>query len=551
MSETKWWGWGKMDKRFELKSHPNFESYLKRHFHLPEQPVLPVPSPEDFSIPECRLSQEETRQLREIMGEGLTSSRIERLIHSVGKSYHDLIRLRRREGISFPDAVLYPDAEKQIEAVLKWAAEHHVAVVPFGGGTSVVGGVEASTPGTHHALVTMDLRKFDKIVELDSQSLIVEAEAGIRGPELEQYLHPRGFTMGHSPESFEYSSLGGWIAARSSGQFSTRYGNMEDMLESVRAVTPRGVIETNRVPAAATGPALKQIVLGSEGTFGVITRARVRITSLPPKKRWRAYMLLNFEQGIQLARKLMTTGGNPALFRLADGTETDWAMAMARLPGGKSGAVLFNLAKKWLEKRGFAPKQKSLLLLGWEGETQEMRLEQKHFRRILRGFKSVALGKLPVQIWYRNRYDNPYMRDTLLDYGLLIDTLETAGEWRLVPGIYEAVRQAISDAFANLGISGVVGAHLSHLYPQGSSLYFIILAQPRLGREVEEWRQIKKAASDAILRAGGTISHHHGIGLDHREWYGREIGPTWAGMMQNLKRYLDPENVLNPGKLIP
>ena len=470
--------------------------------------------------------------------------------HSVGKSYHDLIRLRRRQNLSFPDLVLYPQTEAQIEAIYRWANDTGTALVPFGGGTSVVGGVEAIN-GRFAALATIDLANLSQIIALDEQSMIVEAEAGIYGPALEQYLNERGFTLRHSPESFQYSTLGGWIAARSSGQFSTCYGNIEDMLQSVRLITPNGPLTTLSVPGSAAGPQLKHLVLGSEGIFGIISRARMRIRPLPPRQLFRSYLLVDFSEGVAILRELMRAGGKPALLRLSDGIETGWALAMPRIPESGIRGAIARLVEKWPEKRDFVPERRSLLLIGWEGRPEQISSEKKLWDRIISGHKKLAMGKWPAQIWYRRRYHNPHVRDELIDYGVLVDTLETAGEWRQIASLYRTVCAAIRQAFKELAITGMVGAHLSHLYPQGSSIYFIIFACPQPGKEVEQWWRIKSAASDAIVAGGGTISHHHGVGLDHKKWYARQLDATAVVMLRELKAAVDPAGILNPGKLLP
>ena len=547
----KWWGWGPTSERFDLAAHPRFRRHLQRYLPLPEQPVLPVPALDDFVIPPSRLDAAAIAQLEKIVGaEHCRLSRLERLRHAVGKSYHDLIRLRRRQNLSFPDVVLYPQTETQIQSLYQWASASGTALIPFGGGTSVVGGVEALS-GSFTTVATIDMANFAEIITLDEAALIVEAEAGIFGPDLESYLNGHGFTLGHSPESFQYSTLGGWIAARSSGQFSTHYGNIEDLVQSVRLITPRGALSTISVPASATGPQFKHLILGSEGVLGIISRARMHIRELPPQQLFRSYLFPDFATGVAAVYSLMHSGGKPTLLRLSDGTETGWALAMPKIPETGVRGAIAKLLEKQPEKRGLLPERRSLLLIGWEGRLKQIRQEKKFWERIRRRHHSMALGKWPTQIWYRRRYHNPYVRDELLDYGLLVDTLETAAEWPQIIPLYHAVSTAIKETLQQLGINGMVGAHLSHLYPQGSSLYFIIFAYPHPDKEVEQWWRIKTAASDAIVANGGTISHHHGVGLDHKQWYARQIDATTAGILRDLKTALDPVGILNPGKLLP
>lgn len=548
---TKWWGWGEEGKRFELDSRPQLFPYLRKYFPLLAQPVVPVPHPDDFDIPPSRLHIEQLQALSQIMPENIFTDKMTRLRHAVGKSYHDLLRLRYRQDLHFPDAVVFPHREEEIQELFRWAEAQKVALVPFGGGTSVVGGVEAICSTAQVATVTVNLRGLDKIIAFHPESLLVEAEAGITGPRLEEYLNVRGFTLGHSPESFVYSTLGGWLAARSAGQFSTRYGKIEEMVESVRMVTPRGVWETRPIPASATGPDLKQWIVGSEGTFGIITKAALHIHPLPKQKFYRAYLFPEFTEGVDFVQNLMKAGSRPALVRLLDGAETDFALALVKWPTRPIGAQAAAWSLKWLDFHGFKSSRRSLLLLGFEGSRAEVKAEKSLAKRLLAAHKVFSLGQSPAFMWYRHRHEHPYLRDELIDRALLLDTLETASEWHRVLPLYQAVREAIHKTLVELNIPGVVLGHLSHLYQQGSSLYFIILAQPSLHKELEQWWRIKTAASDAILRHGGTISHHHGIGTDHAIWFRQEIDSVSLGALQNLKAYVDPAGVLNPGKLLP
>ncbi len=551
LPEQKWWGWGELTRQFDLDSCTNFRDYLNRHFTLPSTPVLPIPQPQDFHLPASRIGSEQQQALSRIIDEeNFRSDAPTRLFHAVGKSYYDLIRLRYHQVSHFPDAVLFPQNEEQLIKILAWSAEHRVAVVPFGGGTSVVGGVEA-VGGQYEAVLCLDLRGLNRVTVLDKKSLLVEAEAGILGPDLERCLQAEGCTLGHSPESFEYSTLGGWLATRSAGQFSTYYGKIEEMVESLRLVTARGVLTTPSVPASAAGPDLNPMILGSEGTLGIISRARLRLHLVPQRRDYRAYLFKDYDQGVQFVWSLLTNGGKPALLRLSDGAETELAFALAHLPHHPLLTALVNLIFHGLEWRGFSAPQRSLLLLGFDGSADEIGVQQRLTKKIRADFKTQGFGKLPAQQWYRQRYDNPYLRDRLLDLGLMIDTLETAAEWPQVLPLYRAVKEAVAMVLTKIKIAGVVTAHLSHLYRHGSSLYFIILAQPVLGSEVEQWQQIKTAASEAILAQGGTISHHHGIGLMHKLWFGKQVDSITLRTLRQLKKELDPEGILNPGKLIP
>lgn len=549
---TRWWGWGNVDESYDLGRRPQFWPFIKKWVDVPEVPWLFPPEPQEISLPPIRLSAPDLDALSHC----LPPKRIEtspgvRLRSTYGKSYYDLIRIRYRQFHQVPDAVLFPEREDEIQNLLRWANRERVAIVPRGGGTSVVGGVQAYCPEGYRALLVVDLRLMNKILRIIPESLLADVEAGIFGPALEEGLQAKGFTFSHYPESFRLSTLGGWIAARSAGQQSTRYGKIEDMVESLRIVLPEGIVETPRLPAAANGPDLDQLFIGSEGTLGIITRARIKIKPLPLEKYYSAFLFRNFEEGVNAIREIMQSGFRPATLRLSDGPETAFALSLLE----KSKSPIFEgmrqLAFRWMQARGYLPDSRALMILGIEGGAGEVPFLKKRIQSSLKAHGAFNLGRKAGQSWYRNRFQNPYLRDILMDYGLLVDTLETATEWENLWALYHAVREAIQSAYQNLGIRGVVLAHLSHVYPQGSSLYFILLASPHPGKEIEEWHIIKRAASDAIVTHGGTISHHHGVGLDHRQWLRAELGDEAITVLRKIKSQLDPFRILNPGKLLP
>jgi alkyldihydroxyacetonephosphate synthase len=529
-----------------------FWPHLRERLNVPTEPFLFPPTFEDIELPPGHLSEPDLKRLQEILPqERVGSSKEEKLAHTYGKSYHDLIRIRRKVFSEVPDAVVYPVSEEEIQGILAWAAENRVGVVPWGGGTSVTGGVEAIRGPTHRALIVMDLSRMDQILSIHKESLLADVQAGISGPKLEKELQSQGLTLSHYLESFEYSTLGGWIAARSAGQQSTLYGKIEDMVESVRLITPTGLLQTPHLPAAANGPDLTRLVIGSEGILGVITQARLRLRPVPEKKLYTAAVFRSFEAGVEAMRQIMQSGIRPAVLRLSDSEETEFIFSLREEKTSFVANAFQTLGLGWLEKRGFDPQKRSMLIWGLEGNARDTEREWKAVKEILKPFSVFHLGQRVGQNWYRHRFDNPYLRDLLMNYDVLVDTLETATEWDGVWDLYVRVREAILNAYGRLGIKGVVTAHLSHMYPTGSSLYFILLATPHVGQEVEEWWVVKKAASDAIVTAGGTISHHHGIGLDHRSWLAQEIGEEGVGLLWCLKQRVDPEGILNPRKLLP
>jgi len=536
---TKWWGWGEEQRTFSLPHAEQFWTHVSDW--LGELGVgQRIESLAEVVLPPSRLEAKALDALRAATdAESLTTDSADRIVHSLGKSYCDLVRIRRGEIPHATDAVIYPETEDQVAALLDAAAERGIAVIPFGGGTSVLGGVE---PLGAKPTITLDLTRMNRLLRLDPLSATATLEAGVLGPSLEQQLNAKGFTLGHFPQSFEYSSLGGWIATRSAGQNSTLYGKIEHRVESLRMAFPGGTIATPAVPAAAAGPDLNQIIAGSEGILGVITQATVRLAPLPRRCDYRGYLFPAFQPGVEAARELMQSGLRPASLRLSDEPETEVNLAMRAPPQGlKAAAEGLYLALRRIRLEGA-----SLLIVGFEGAEDQVRFDWRRAQRILRRHQGFSLGHSPGRLWQRSRFELPYLRDLLLDHTIMVDTLETATTWDRYLALHSSVRDAMAKAMDGRGL---VMAHLSHAYTDGASLYYTFLARQAEGRELEQWQQVKAAATDAILAAGGALSHHHGIGTDHQPWMPQYVGVAGVRTLAALKQTFDPQGIMNPGKL--
>ncbi len=458
----------------------------------------------------------------------------DRLLHAGGKSTLDLLR-RNDSGVQdAPDAVLLPggpDGEDDIAAILRHCSQHGIAVVPFGGGTSVVGGLDPIR-GRLRAVVSLDLRRLDQLIDLDETSGEAEFGAGVTGPRAEQLLGEHGFSLGHFPQSFEFASLGGFAATRSSGQGSAGYGRFDDMVVGLRAITPAGVLDLGRAPASAAGPDLRQLLIGSEGVFGVITRVRVRVHPVPAATRYEAWSFPDFATGTAAVRAVAQTGTGPTVIRLSDEAETGVnlatteAIGQTQIAGGCLAITVF------------------------EGSTAHVESRHAETRALLAARGGTSLGEAPARAWEHGRFSAPYLRDSLLAAGALCETLETATTWSNVPALKAAVTEALTGALTESGTPALVLCHISHVYATGASLYFTVVAGQR-GNPIEQWRAAKAAASDAIVAAGGTITHHHAVGADHRPWMGAEVGELGVQVLRAVKSTLDPAGILNPGKLIP
>ncbi len=521
---TKWWGWGDERKSFALADPQRFWSFLEQRLGATGAAAR-LRSLDEIALRPCGLKDGQLASLRRVLGDASVSvEKADRAVHSLGKGYRDLVRIRRGEIASPTDAVACPETDAQVAAVLDLAASDGFAVIPFGGGTSVVGGVE---PAGDLPTVTLDLRRMARVVAVDRISGLATVEAGIFGPALEAELNAAGFTLGHFPQSFEYSTLGGWIATRSAGQNSTRYGKIEENVESVRLHFPGGVIDTAAVPAAAAGPDLNQVVAGSEGAFGIITRAVIRLARLPTCSDYRAYLMPDFEAGIEAAREMLQSGLRPALLRLSDEAESE---ATALMQAGAENMTM------------------SLFLLGFDGDDAEVRSSWDHAEAAMERHGGKSLGSGPGEAWRRSRFEAPYLRDVLLDHMVMVDTLETATTWSNYLPLYRSTRDAMQEAMRGQGIAM---AHLSHTYTHGASVYYTFLARQRGGEELEQWQEVKDAACRAIIDGGGALSHHHAIGIEHRRWLPGYLGEGGLKLLRSLKQALDPSDIMNPGKLIP
>ncbi|MEX2194761.1 MAG: FAD-binding oxidoreductase [Thermoleophilaceae bacterium] len=536
----RWWGWGEDDRAGGLPAHA--EALLRDEFGAGGDRV-PRVDLDDVRISASVYPGGLRERLLKIVGEGhVRDDRLSRVSHALGRSYIDLLRLRGGDGSSAPDAVVYPGSHDEVAAVLAACAEAGTAVTPFGGGTSVVGGVEPLRDG-FSAAISLDLARMDRLLSADLRSLSATFAPGITGPRAEAALSARGLTLGHYPQSFEYATIGGFVATRSAGQASTGYGRIDELVLGLRCASPAGEIGARTVPASAAGPALRELLVGSEGVLGVVTEVTLGVRRAPEARRFEGWSFRSFEEGAEAFRAMEQAEASPDVARLSDEEETRISMALA-----SSGSALERAGKAYLRVRGH--EGGCIVIAGFEGDAREVERRRARTAAALRDAGAMALGERPGRSWERNRYGGPYLRDHLLDRGVLVETLETAATWSNLHDVYRGVGHALRSTLSARGTPPVVMCHVSHLYPAGASLYFTVLARQEEGAEVEQWRAAKTAASDAILAAGGTITHHHAVGADHAPWLGREVGELGLDVLRAAKERLDPAGIMNPGKLL-
>jgi alkyldihydroxyacetonephosphate synthase len=518
----KHWGWGYEDQWPAPDALRAAAALAKARLgYGADEPEEPVPL-SDVVLPEPRLTPP-----RELAGICHTDS-YERALHAYGRSYSDIVRAFRGRFDHPPDVVARPRDEREIEALLAWASDANAAVIPFGGGTSVVGGVEARVGDGYAGVVTIDVKALDRVLQVDRESLAARIQAGATGPVLEQQLSEHGLTLRHFPQSFEFSTLGGWIATRAGGHFATLYTHIDDLVESVRALTPAGAWESRRLPGSGAGVSPDRMLIGSEGSLGIITEAWVRVRPRPEHRSSTAVRFETFAAGSQAVRALSQSGLYPTNCRLIDADE-------ARITGAGDGSH-------------------ALLVLGFESAGQDVEHSMAPALKICsdhgglwerRGTSGDAVGS-----WREAFLGAPYLRDTLIAIGVLSETFETAVTWERFEGFHEAVLERARTAVREVCGEGTVTCRFTHVYPDGPAPYYTILAPARRGEELEQWAAIKRAASDAVIEHGGTITHHHAIGRDHRPWYDRQRPDPFAQALRGAKAAIDPRATLNPGVLI-
>ena len=537
----RWWGWGD-------PAHP---PGLPAHAlgFLAEAGIDSRPCPAvalaDVQLEPSSLDEAALAGLREIVGgEGVLGDHSERVLHAGGKGYPDLVRMRAGEPEGAPDAIVLPAGRDQVRAVLELCARRSLAVVPFGGGTSVVGGV-APLRGSHAAVIALDLRRMAAVERLDRESMTVTVGAGMRAPALERHLAERRMTLGHFPQSFEYVSLGGCAATRSAGQASTGYGGIERMVRGLRFAAPAGDIDLPAFPASAAGPDLRELLIGSEGVLGVICELDLRVREAPGRRLYEGVFFKDFAAGVSVLRALAQGPGGPDVARLSDEEETRMSLALA---GAET--VKQRLGQAYLGFRGFRERG-CLAILGFEGSPRDVTRRRRHAIALARRAGGLPVGRSPGEAWAKGRFAAPYLRDELLDHGVMVETLETATPWSNLLRLHGDVTGAIDGALAACGTPGLVMCHVSHLYDTGASLYFTFIAALKQGEELAQWRAVKEAASRAIVAGAGTITHHHAVGRDHSPWMLEEVGREGLAALAALKAEVDPAGIMNPGKLLP
>lgn len=536
MSSTRtrsWWGWGWTDAAVDSGQRDRMAETLASRFGVASMPRTEAVQLSAITLRSPRV------QAPGSLGDRCSTATDVRAGHTYGRSYADVVHGFHGEFPEPPDLVAFPETEADIVALLDWASSADVAVIPYGGGSSVVGGVSTDVPG-HAGVVSLDMSRFDRVLDIDRISRAARIQAGAMGPALEAQLKPHGYTLRHFPQSFEHSTLGGWLATRSGGHYATVYTHIDDLVESLRVVTPRGVSESFRLPGSGAGPSPDRMFLGSEGILGIITEAWMRVQDRPTHKASAAVHFTTFEAGAEAVRALSQSALFPTNCRLLDPNE---AASAAGVIDGSAVLVLgFESAhhpvNHWLD------------LAITSCRDHGGRFEERPEREREHGREPGATADGAVEAWRNAFLRAPYGRDALVSMSVIAETFETACTWDRFPALHADAIAAVERALRDVCGGGSVTCRFTHVYPDGPAPYFSILAPGRPGSEIAQWNEIKAAASEVLVAHGATITHHHAVGRDHRPWYDRQRPAPFAAALVAAKQTLDPAGVLNPGVLI-
>ena len=547
----KWWGWGHEDVTFDDSTKPELWPYLKRELGVDEIRWEKPVAFEDVTLPEQKNNEAFLAAIQAGLGDGqVVDDKKSRLVHAAGKSFRDLWLMRHGQVQFAPDCVVYPDTEEDVALVVRAAHEHGVVLVPFGGGSNIAGCLVPSDRGGR-MVVSLDMCRMHRVLEVDRYSLTARIQPGVYGQHLEDQLAEHGVTLGHFPDSFLHSTLGGWVATRSAGMQSDIYGKIEDMVISLRMVTPSGTIITRTVPKSSNGIDIKHLCIGSEGILGVITEVVVQVHHKPEKEDWYGWLFPDFKSGLDAIHECHRGDCMPTVTRLNDPKKTALSFAFKHPKTGIKDKI--GKAFKWyignVKKIDF--NQCCLMVVKYEGTPQAFNRIKNRVTAIYKKHRGVCLGAEPGRSFAKVKFDFPHLRDYVMDRSIMADVSETATTWDNLRTLHESGLADVEQAIKDTGVDAWVGCHLSHSYRTGASLYFTFGCLQREGREIEQYLYVKKAAEDAFMKNGGTLSHHHAVGTEHLPWVEEDLSPTGLKAVKALKAGLDPNDIMNPGKIIP
>jgi alkyldihydroxyacetonephosphate synthase len=547
----KWWGWGEESVSFTHEGKPELAPFIERHLRLDVR--RPGKSPiafEELDIPEPELPATLRTKLEDAVGPGQVSTDgHDRVVHGRGKSLTDLIRQRRGDLGRLPDVVVRPATEEEVVAVVEAALADDAVVIPFGGGSSISGSLEPE-PQEARPVISVDMSRMSRVLSVDATSQLARVQTGVFGPDLERQLNAQGWTCGHFPDSFTHSTLGGWIATRSSGMQSDRYGDVAELTRGLRVVTPTGVLVVRPVPSTSTGPSVREMVLGSEGRLGVITEATIHVRRIPPERKILGYLFPSWADGLAAMRDIAASEASPSVTRVSDSYETAFSFATRSDPTPLD-RVKSKALQAFLKRKGWDLEGMCLSFIGYEGSAADVAAQRKQTERIAKRHGGLCIGSSPGALYDQKKFDTPYIRDFLLDRGAPADVSETSAPWGELRTVYDNVMAAGHGAFHQLGVPGYLMCHLSHSYHAGACLYFTFAINPPPAADaLGMYGVVKCAIQQAFVDSGATLSHHHAVGTEHAQWLEEDISNPGVAMLRALFEGFDPGGNLNPGKIV-
>jgi alkyldihydroxyacetonephosphate synthase len=507
---------------------------------------------DDLAIPAPLIGDQLLAELSDAVGaENAVQDDLDRIVHTYGKSARDLLRVRAGDIPRVPDVVVYPGNEAEVQLIVDRAVAADAVIIPYGGGSNISGSLHAPEDETR-PVISLDLGRLNQVIDIDEDSGLARIQAGAQGPDLEEQLAVRGWTLGHFPDSFTHSTLGGWVATRSSGMQSDKYGDISDIARGMRVVMPGKVLEIRPLPHTSTGPSVREMVLGSEGRLGVITEVTVQVHRIPEVRLILGYLFPSWEAGLAAMQEISASDAHPSITRVSDAKETAFSFATRKKSGRISISSLISKGMmKVLQRRGWKLEEVCLSFIGYEGGKAHVARQKAIVKDIVSRHGGIVVGKGPGELYDQKKFDTPYIRDFLLDRGAIGDVSETAAPWSKLLPLYTNVLAAAEKVYAHLGVAGWIMCHLSHSYHSGACLYFTFAFKHDGVDPLGQYEPLKNAIQQAFVDSGGTLSHHHAVGTEHAAWLEQDISAAGVHMIDGLFTAMDPGRNLNPGKIIP
>jgi alkyldihydroxyacetonephosphate synthase len=553
VKHMKWWGWGVEGVSFHHENKPAFRPFVINAIDLDVNtaPAAPM-SLDDLAIPAPLIGDQLLTELTDAVGaENAAQDDLDRIVHTYGKSARDLLRVRAGDIPRVPDVVVYPGNEADVQLIVDRAVAADAVIIPYGGGSNISGSLHAPEDETR-PVISLDLGRLNQVIDIDEDSGLARIQAGAQGPDLEEQLAVRGWTLGHFPDSFTHSTLGGWVATRSSGMQSDKYGDISDIARGMRVVMPGKVLEIRPLPHTSTGPSVREMVLGSEGRLGVITEVTVQVHRIPEVRLILGYLFPSWEAGLAAMQEISTSDAHPSITRVSDAKETAFSFATRKKSGRISISSLISKGMmKVLQRRGWKLDEVCLSFIGYEGGKAHVARQKAIVKDIVSRHGGIVVGKGPGELYDQKKFDTPYIRDFLLDRGAIGDVSETAAPWSKLLPLYTNVLAAAEKVYAHLGVAGWIMCHLSHSYHSGACLYFTFAFKHDGVDPLGQYEPLKNAIQQAFVDSGGTLSHHHAVGTEHAAWLEQDISAAGVHMIDGLFTAMDPGRNLNPGKIIP